>query len=81
MKNIIFYLLISLSLLASPTSFADSQGMSKQQAASIAQKQHPGRVLSVKRTNGGYVVKILGKDGSVRQVHVNGKGGNQSRGR
>ncbi|WP_439136332.1 PepSY domain-containing protein [Pseudomaricurvus sp.] len=44
--------------------------ISPQQAVSIAKQRQPGKVLSVKRNNGYYKVKML-HEGKVRYVKVN----------
>lgn len=44
--------------------------ISPQQAVSIARQRQPGKVLSVKRSNGYYKVKML-HEGKVRYVKVN----------
>ncbi|MDH5734501.1 MAG: hypothetical protein OEY87_00140, partial [Gammaproteobacteria bacterium] len=71
--------LISLLLLFSPLTLADKHnkaaGISKQQAASIAQQEYSGRVLAVKHVNGIYHVKILSDKGEVRTVRVNSSTG------
>lgn len=46
-----------------------SSGISPQQAVSIAQQRQQGKVLSVKRSNGAYKVKML-HQGQVRYVTV-----------
>lgn len=43
--------------------------MNSKQAAAIAQQQHPGKVLSVKRENNHFKVKML-HEGNVRYVTV-----------
>ena len=62
-------------LLAAPVHAVNnngsSQGMSKQQAMSIAQQKNPGRVLAVKQRGNTYLVKILSANGEVRTVSVN----------
>jgi uncharacterized membrane protein YkoI len=72
--------LICLLMLISPLTLADKHNkapdISKQQAASIAQQQHAGRVLSVKLVDGIYHVKILSENGEVRTVLVNSSTGN-----
>ena len=71
--------LISLLLLISPLTMADKHdktaSISKQQAASIAQQEHSGRVLAIKLVDGIYHVKILSEKGEVRTVRVNGSTG------
>lgn len=64
------------AVMASPVQAAPSQaGISKQQAVSIAQQQHPGRVLGVKRSGDVYRVKSLSKDGEVRIVVIDANSG------
>jgi len=75
MKPTLYSLFILLMfLLATPVHAANnngsSQGMSKQQAMSIAQQKNPGRVLAVKRHGNTYLVKILSANGEVRTVSV-----------
>jgi uncharacterized membrane protein YkoI len=43
-----------------------------QQAASLAKQRQPGKVLSVKRNNGAYKVKML-HEGKVRYVTIKAK--------
>lgn len=72
--------LICLLMLISPLTLADKHDkapvISKQQAASIAQQVHSGRVLSVNLVNGVYHVKILSEKGEVRTVMVDSSTGN-----
>ena len=63
-----FFLLLMLTI--TPPVFADKQVISKQQAVSIAQQQHPGRVLSVKHSGNVYRVKILNASGEVRSISI-----------
>lgn len=67
------FILLMLLLLApvhAGNNNGPSQGMSKQQAMSIAQQKNPGRVLAVKRRGNTYLVKILSANGEVRTVSV-----------
>ena len=79
MKISIIPLIFSL-LVFSPVMHAAQQSskpaISKQQAASIAQQSHPGRVLAVKYSNGIYRVKILSSKGEVRTIRVDANTGN-----
>ncbi len=46
-----------------------AKGISPKQAVSIAKQRHPGKVLSVQRTNGSYRIKML-HEGRVSYVTV-----------
>lgn len=81
-----FYLPLLLALLffvtplqAKPdaNSAARSATISQQQAVEIAQKQFPGRVLSVKRKGESVHVKILNAAGDVRIIKVNASKANK----
>ncbi|MBK1716830.1 PepSY domain-containing protein [Thiocystis violacea] len=52
---------------------ASANQISPAQAGEIAQRQTGGRVLAVKPADGGYQVKVLTPDGSVRYVFVPGR--------
>lgn len=78
MKKFFLYIALSISLLM-PPAHAEEQKISKQQAISIAQQQHPGRVLSVKLKADSYLVKVLDKQGTVRVIRVNRSNGKASR--
>jgi len=74
MKTLLSLFLLLMLTIASPA-YADKQGISKQQAVSIAQQQHPGRVLSVKQSGNVYRVKILNANGEVRSISINANSG------
>lgn len=69
MKALLSLFLLLMLTITSPV-FADNQAISKQQAVSIAQQQHPGRVLSVKHSGNVYRVKILNASGEVRSISI-----------
>lgn len=89
MKTFIFPLLLTLVMLLSmPLSAApyqktdrqqdrqsDRSGISKQQAADIAQREHPGRVLGVKRNQKNYRVKTLNRRGELRETQIDARDG------
>ena len=75
MRTLLSFLLL-LMLVITPPAHADKQGISKQQAVSVAQQQHPGRVLAVKHSGNAYRVKILNANGEVRTIIVDAKSGN-----
>jgi uncharacterized membrane protein YkoI len=49
--------------------------ISRQQAADIAQREHPGRVLGVKRKSKTYRVKTLNRRGELREIRINARNG------
>lgn len=77
MKHVLAIILLFNLLI--PTGFADNHLISKQEAVSIAQKDHPGRVLSVKQKNGQYRIKIIDKQGKVRMISVDATKGQQKK--
>lgn len=77
-KLILSACLLSLLILVTSPAYADSSGISKQQAVSIAQKANPGRVLSVKLKGDTYKVKTLSSSGEVRIISVNANSGKVS---
>ena len=76
MKKILLPFLLAL-LLMPAAAFAD---IGKQQAISIAQGVHPGRVLSVKQDTENnravYRVKTLSAGGDVRIIVIDAENGN-----
>ena len=66
-------LVLSSFFISVPSSYA--AGISKQQAASIAQREYPGRVIDIKlhKVNGqlSYRVKVLDRLGGVHIVIIN----------
>lgn len=79
MKTILFTLLQTLTLalilsLNAPV-YAAANGISKQQAVSIAQQVQPGRVLAVKRKGAVYRVKTLNDKGEVRIILIDANSG------
>jgi uncharacterized membrane protein YkoI len=76
MKNLLFPTLLALLLLMSAPVLAD---ISKQEAVSIAQSVHPGRVLAVKlvQANNGpvYRVKTLSAGGDVHIIVIDAGSG------
>jgi uncharacterized membrane protein YkoI len=65
------------SLLLAPLHAAPQQngGISEQQAVSIAQQQHPGKVLAVRRSGNNYRVKSLSDSGQVRIIVIDASSG------
>jgi uncharacterized membrane protein YkoI len=49
--------------------------ISREQAADIAQREHPGRVLGVKRKSKTYRVKTLNRRGELRETRINARNG------
>ena len=70
MKNTLPQLMLLASLFFSTAGFTAERAANKQQAISIVQKSHPGRVLSVKQKNSHYIVKVLDDKGNIRLVKV-----------
>ena len=74
MKTIIISATLVFSSLVFSIPMSYAAGVSKQQAANIAQGEHPGRVIDVKkikvRGNMAYRVKILDRSGGVHIVIV-----------
>jgi len=81
MKNTLLtiYLTTLLLLLAPAQAMAD--GISKQQAANIAQGISPGRVLAVKQSGKTYKVKTLSSNGDVRVIIIDATSGKVISGR
>ena len=77
MKKHLLSALLSLSLLLllSPPLYAESAGISKQQAASSVQSAYSGRVLAVRLRGNVYRVKILRANGDVRIISVDASSG------
>jgi hypothetical protein len=69
MKALLICILLVSSLLTHTVSAAPQSG-DKQQAVETALKKFPGRVLSVKRHNDSYQVKILNDRGEVRIIKI-----------
>lgn len=65
--NIIKLLLILNLLFSAPLLAAQ---LTKEIAAERAQQQFPGRVLSIKKSNKGYDVKILNKNGQIKIIKI-----------
>lgn len=49
--------------------------INRQQAADIAQREHPGRVLGVKRKEKTYRVRTLNRRGELRETRINARNG------
>ncbi len=49
--------------------------ISREQAVGIAQREHPGRVLGVKRKSKTYRVKTLNRRGELRETRINARNG------
>lgn len=68
LSKLVLATLIALSFhLVQP---ASANQITPAQAGEIVQRQTGGRVLAVKPADGGYQVKVLTPDGSVRYVFV-----------
>ena len=67
--------MLTCLLLLAATVRAESESISKQKAAAIAQSEHPGRVLSIKRKATSYRVKILSTDGELRIIRIDARDG------
>ncbi|MYM64765.1 PepSY domain-containing protein [Pseudomaricurvus sp. HS19] len=67
-------LLLLLTLCAGSVQAQSNKGaeISPSQAAAIAQQRYPGKVVSVKRNNGSYKVKLL-HEGQVRVVTISAR--------
>ena len=68
--SLMFFLFLNI-----PASVA-GEGISEQQAISIAQQAFPGRVLSVKHQGDSYHVKTLNDRGEVRIIVIDADSGN-----
>lgn len=84
MKALYLPLLLLLLFCVSPVqakpegnTASRSAAISQQQAVAIAQRQFPGRVLSVKRKGEAIHVKILNNAGDVRIIKVNASNANK----
>lgn len=54
---------------------SDRRNISRQQAADIAQREHPGRVVGVKRKEKTYRVRTLNRRGELRETRINARNG------
>ena len=54
---------------------SERYNISRQQAADIAQREHPGRVLGVKRNAKNYRVRTLNRRGELRETRINARNG------
>ena len=75
MKLLIYSLLTALLLSLNSALYAAPDDISKQQAVDIAMQTYPGRVLSVKRKSGVYLVKTLSENGRVQVVKIDARTG------
>lgn len=75
MKTIFFSLLLISMLLQNTQVHAADEGISKQQAVSIATQKHPGRVLAVKKKANDFKVKIISDSGKVQVIRIDAKSG------
>jgi len=75
MKTILFSLFFISTLLLNTLVHAAPEGISKQQAVSIATQSYPGRVLAVKRKTDVYQVKILSDSGKVQVIRIDASSG------
>jgi uncharacterized membrane protein YkoI len=80
MKTILFSLLFTSILLINTPVHATEEGISKQQAVSIATQKYPGRVLAVKKKANDYKVKIISDSGKVQVIRIDAKSGEIKRG-
>lgn len=70
MKTFFTSLLLVILLIDTTPLFAATDGMTREEAISIAKQKHPGRVLAVKRRDNTYLVKILDSHGKVKIVSI-----------
>lgn len=75
MKIFIPYLYLLLLFFLSHSVHAAPESISQQQAVSIAQQAHSGRVLGVKQRGNTYRVKILLRSGDVKIIQVDARSG------
>jgi len=75
MKTIFFSFFLALILFLHTPVHAAPEGISKQEAVSIAQQVYPGRVLAVKRKDTVYRVKTLSDSGEVRVILIDANSG------
>ncbi len=75
MKTFISYLYILFLLVQSSHIHAAPANISEQQAVSIAQQAHSGRVLGVKQKKNAYRVKILLSNGEVKIMLIDMQSG------
>ncbi len=75
MKTIFFSLFFISMLLHNTPVYAAPEGISKQEAVSIATQRHPGRVLAVKKKANDYKVKIISDSGKVQVIRIDAKSG------
>jgi len=54
---------------------SDRKRITRQQAADIAQREHPGRVLGVKQKSKTYRVRTLNRRGELRETRINARDG------
>lgn len=75
MKTVLLSIFIALTLLINAPVYAASEGISKQEAVSIAQQTYPGRVLAVNRKGNVFRVKTLNDNGEIRIIQIDIKSG------
>lgn len=75
MKIFISYLYLLPLLVLSSNVHSAPAGISQQQAVSIAQQVHPGRVLGVKQRKNTYRVKTLLGNGEVKIILIDVQSG------
>ena len=75
MKIFISYLYLLPLLVLSSNIHSAPASISQQQAVSIAQQVHPGRVLSVKQGENTYRVKTLLSSGEVKIILIDVQSG------
>lgn len=66
---------VALLLVAPASVQANRASVDKEQAAELALKQHPGRVLSVKTESQHHRVRVLQRDGRVVTLKVDRRTG------
>ncbi|NOR80189.1 MAG: peptidase [Methyloprofundus sp.] len=75
MKTFVSYLSLLFLLMLSSSIYAAPANIGQQQAVSIAQQVHRGRVLGVKRTGNTYRVKTLLSNGEVKIILIDAQSG------
>ena len=81
MKNTLLSMYLMSLLVFSAPAHVMAEGISKQQAASIAQGVSPGRILAVKQKGKTYRVKTLSRNGDVRIIVIDASSGKVISGR
>ena len=76
MKTVFLSICIALTLSLNTPVYANTEGISKQEAINIAQQTYPGRVLAVTRKGNTFRVKTLNESGEVRIIQIDIMSGN-----